>query len=397
MNIKDKPSSPSVVIDPRDIDTLVQNVGQKSLTKYKSTWMEFVRFSGISNEKKPTETDFYNFLHKKYVGKCTGNSIKNVYWHLNKFYKELYNGQLADFPNLHSFVEKCLAKNNSTRKESAFTKSEINRFLREAQDENRYWLLRKVVACLAYSCGTKLSELHGLSRKSVQLCPDGYVVNFPPTVKRARSSFLIPKREVDGVCFATIIENYINALKADVVIQLENDPFLVTGRAPGKCVSRFFNHPLSIGMLRDIGKDIASFLGLEYPAFYTGDCIGKLTSGEQMKTLTLDFKEDNGTKRRNSEQQNDSNPNKRPSLDQDCTKCVQYKRENEELLLKEKRYTDEIEQLKNEVTSLRGQLQIAQCKRIQANELPTLQVKTEPKDETDQIEIKQEPVDPLQL
>ena len=398
VNQVSKPASASIVVDPRDIDTLVQNVGKKSLTKYKSTWMEFVRFSGISNVKKPTESDFFNFLHKKHVAKCTGNSIKNVYWHLNKFYKELYNGQLSDYPKLHLFVESCLTKGNSTRKESSFTKSEIHRFLREAHDENRYWLLRKVVACLAYSCGMKLSELHGLSRKSVLPCPDGFVVNFPPTVKRHTSSFLIPRREVDGVCFATIIENYISALKSDVVIQQENDPFLVTGRAPGKCVSRFFNHPLSIGMLRDIGKDIATFLKLEYPAFYTGDCIGKLTYGEQMKTLT--FMEDNnkiGAKRRNSEQQNESNPSKRPSLDEECPKCTQLKQQNAELVLKDKQNSEEIEQLKNELTTLRGQLQMAQCKTIQANEPPKVQVKTEPKDDTDQIEIKQELVDPLQF
>ena len=64
------------------------------------------------------------------------------------------------------------------KKAKVFTKEELFRFLRFPGSGDRYLLVRKVVAVIAYCGGNRLGEVKSLTMDSVKLCERGYTVTF---------------------------------------------------------------------------------------------------------------------------------------------------------------------------------------------------------------------------
>ena len=154
---------------------------------------------------------------------------------------------------------------------------EILRFLASAPSNNRFWTIRKVVISLAYLGGNRLCELRHSTQSSLERCAEGYIFNFTPAKQRGHvrtSKFLIPRGKTSaGVCFATLIDNYREALNYDNVPLLPSSPFLYTGRpASGSKPSKFINSPVGENSLRKFGVDMATFLELPHPQKYTGHC-----------------------------------------------------------------------------------------------------------------------------
>ena len=82
-------------------------------------------------------------------------------------------------------------KGEEVKKANIFTREEILKFIKTADEKNRYWFSRKIVAILAYLGGTRLKEMRGLTRDCVQPCPEGFYVTFIPAkqqfhVKRSK-------------------------------------------------------------------------------------------------------------------------------------------------------------------------------------------------------------------
>ena len=66
---------------------------------------------------------------------------------------------------------------------------QIDRFLRDGSNENRYILVRKVVAIVAIAGGQKAHDLRGLSMSNIRPLPEGtgYRVTHPPCQKSKRT------------------------------------------------------------------------------------------------------------------------------------------------------------------------------------------------------------------
>lgn len=76
---------------------------------------------------------------------------------------------------------------------------------------------------------------------------------------------------------ARIIDIYYETLTFDSISLRPGGHFLYTGRAAtedngNRRQSRFYNVPMGINAMRDIGKDVAKFLKLENADQYTGHC-----------------------------------------------------------------------------------------------------------------------------
>ena len=163
------------------------------------------------------------------------------------------------------------------KKAEIFTQEEILRFLSTAPSCNRYWAIRKVVLTLAYFGGNRLFELRNAKQSSLERCAEGFYFNYVPAKQRGHiktSKFLIPRGKTSsGTCFATIIEDYREALNHDNIPVGPEAPFLYTGRpATDSKPSKFINSPIGENALRKVGVDIATFLELPQPEKYTGHC-----------------------------------------------------------------------------------------------------------------------------
>ena len=84
-----------VEINPHDLTGVCRLMTSKSFTAYKATWLEFVSFAEISTEKPPMEEDFTSFFEMKRSAGLAGSTLRVMYSHLNKVFKQLYNQNLG--------------------------------------------------------------------------------------------------------------------------------------------------------------------------------------------------------------------------------------------------------------------------------------------------------------
>ena len=100
-------------------------------------------------------------------------------------YQYVYGTQLGDFPGFPLLDQvESYARGETIKKASVFTLEELERFLLEADQDNRYWLVRMVVAVVSYCGGNRLHEVKELIHDDVQLTATGYVVTFQHAKQR---------------------------------------------------------------------------------------------------------------------------------------------------------------------------------------------------------------------
>ena len=90
---------------------------------------------------------------------------------------------MQKWPRLFTLVES-YSRGESVKKAQVFTKDELLKFLQEAGTKNRYYLVRKVVATIAYLGGTRMEELRSLTFDSIKPIPEGYEVEFKVAKQR---------------------------------------------------------------------------------------------------------------------------------------------------------------------------------------------------------------------
>ena len=102
------------------------------------------------------------------------------------------------WPNLVEYCKNRQAKISPSTgpKHLTFTQDQMDRFLQEASNENRYILVRKLIAIMAISGSQRAQDLRALSLGSVKQLPDGgFRVTHPNSdQKRVAKTRLIEKR-----------------------------------------------------------------------------------------------------------------------------------------------------------------------------------------------------------
>ena len=86
-------------------------------------------------------------------------------------------------------------------------------------------------------------------------------------------SFIIPQGNDDGVCYASIMKTYLDALVHDQVDLRPESPLIRIGRKSTPTTnSCFLNMPMGKNYLCDIGRYIANYLKLPDHLEYSISC-----------------------------------------------------------------------------------------------------------------------------
>ena len=120
------------------------------------------------------------------------------------------------------------------------------RFLREAPDEDRYWLARKAVGVISYLGKIKCSDCRNIDQEDVKFTKQGIKIKFQPDgEKESKVIYISNEKSEDGIHFTSIIQTYHEALKRDDIPVFPNSPFLFTGRRKAnELESKFVNSAL---------------------------------------------------------------------------------------------------------------------------------------------------------
>ena len=131
------------------------------------------------------------------------------------------------------------------------------------------WALWKAVISLNFNGGVRGIELRGLTVGSLEESDEGIWVTYTQGKQQVvtENRFLVPfDRERPDLCFATPIIEYLNLLRESHPNLHAEDPLFYRALKNGKY------SPQVVGQhkLADIGKVVASRLGLDNPKQYTG-------------------------------------------------------------------------------------------------------------------------------
>lgn len=182
------------------------------------------------------------------------------------------------WPEIRDFVIAC-SKGETVKKACPFDDEDINRFLVQADNSNRYLLVRKAIAIMAICGGNRMDELRRMKLSDVHPVSKGYNVTFHHSKERAQirpHTFLIPYREANnnnGPCYGSILKTYLETVNDDLQEKVSDDILFYRGTKPSPTKSsQFVQSPVGKNTIADTGKEIASWLGLSDPGRYTGHC-----------------------------------------------------------------------------------------------------------------------------
>ena len=185
----DEESYEDINIDLNNIPQFaIDGVKKETLIKYKRSWREFLSIAKVKRGNEPTKEDVELYFNCKRANGVSYNTLKALYGHLNKMFKMIHNKRLEDFPggSLRKMLE-TWKTDEPVRPEKRLTKAQIIQFLKEADDSDRYFLVRKVIAMVAFLGGLKLSMLRKMTLGSVIPHPKGYAVYIEPDMSLLKS------------------------------------------------------------------------------------------------------------------------------------------------------------------------------------------------------------------
>ena len=289
-----------------------QEIAESTFKKYKRTWQEFLNSAKVNFGNEPTKEDFESyFIFKRENGVAHG-TLKALYSHLSKMFKMMHNKELDNFHG--GSIKRMLEswQEDPKRPDKRLTKAQIIQFLKEADDSDRYLLVRKVIAMLAYLGGLKLSMLRMMTLGSVKPHPKGYAVHMNQDVLKPYSKnqqveetvcFIVPQGGDDGVCYASIMRTFLDALAKDQLDLHPDVPLFRQGkRKTASTPSTFTSLSLGKNNLYNVGKEVAQFLKLpdylEYStkSFLVSTSVELFSSIPSEKTVTsnLEVSEEDG-------------------------------------------------------------------------------------------------------
>ena len=144
----------------KDVRNLRDLPGYKNLEaevfqKYEKSWLDFIEKYSISSEKEPEESDFTHFF-ENLKGYLSPSTMWSIFSHLNKAVFELFGYKIqAKFPQIAMSLKKH-SKNYVAKRSKSFSKENLDEFFATMDIRNRYFLVRAVVAIMAFFGGNKI-------------------------------------------------------------------------------------------------------------------------------------------------------------------------------------------------------------------------------------------------
>ena len=170
---------------------------------------------------------------------------------------------------------------------SALTRDQIQRALQlPPENESHEWSLKKCAMSLSYCGGIRGMELRSLTFGSLDQDEEGLWVTFKQSKTQAVETkrFLIPfNNERPDLCFARPIMEYKQLLLESLPDLRPEDPLFFKPLKNGK----FSRQVIGKQKLSEIGKDVASRLGLPNPGTYTEHGWRRASATEAANQVTL--------------------------------------------------------------------------------------------------------------
>ena len=174
----DEESYEDINIDLNNVPQFaIDGVRKETLHKYKRSWQDFLSIAKVKDGNEPTKEDFQVYFNCKRANGISYATLRALYSHLNKMFKMIHNKEIDNFPggSLKNMLD-TWKYDDPVRPDKRLTKAQIIQFLKEADDSDRYLLVRKVIAMLAYLGGLKLLKLREMTLGCVKPHPKGYAV-----------------------------------------------------------------------------------------------------------------------------------------------------------------------------------------------------------------------------
>ena len=170
------------------------------------------------------------------------------------------NVDISKFTNLIAFLKR-KASGYQAKKSKVFTKLEIERFMKEADDKE--FLLAKVVLIVGVFGACRREEITFLTVDAIKDCQSFISVKIPNTKTHFPRVFTITEGPIDGINFLHVFRKYAKLRPLNVTHQR----FFLTYRKNQCCTL-----PVGINTIGGMPKKIAEFLGLSNAIEYTGHC-----------------------------------------------------------------------------------------------------------------------------
>jgi len=213
--------------------------------------------------RPPSEDEMLAFIkHLREDKAMASSTLWAMYSMINSVSKGKYSFNMKQYSKVSQLLKSC--DTDVQKKANIFQTKDINRFVHEDGISTPYWLVRKVVACLAYYGGLRSTEVMGLQVELCESTPEGVYVTHTRTKQRSdqRSSarFLVPRTE-ENSC-ADVLDLYLRAIKD--TLGKDTGRLLWTGTA-----KIFINTPLGRNTVSKIPQEMALRLQLQNPDGYS--------------------------------------------------------------------------------------------------------------------------------
>ncbi|XP_061723705.1 uncharacterized protein LOC133529938 [Cydia pomonella] len=147
------------------------------------------------------------------------------------------------------------------KKAKTFSPEELKKFIEEAPDQNH--LFNKVAVILGIMGACRRQELHNLKNNNIIDAQETLVVHIMNTKNRIDRTF-------------TVTGKYYHICKKYMILRPDNcnDLNFFVRYANGKC----FAQNIGLNTFGQLGKNVASYLGLLNPELYTGHCFRRTSA-----------------------------------------------------------------------------------------------------------------------
>lgn len=245
--------------DDDDEVQVIASLPEKSRATYESAYAKFESWC----QKKDVKEIDENIMLAYFSQECATRKPSSTWSHYSMIKASIHlkkNVNIGKFIRLTMMLKR-KAVGYKPKRSKILTRADIERFLREADDETYLAIKVALILGVMGSCCrekfTKMTMAHIEDRGSL------INVLLPDPKNKACRYFTVTEGDLTGVNMVEIIRKYIS-LRPPKTEHMR----LFLGYRGGKCVSQ----PIGINTFGDFPKRIATFLQLPNPELYTGHC-----------------------------------------------------------------------------------------------------------------------------
>ncbi|KAJ8912394.1 hypothetical protein NQ315_013460 [Exocentrus adspersus] len=232
----------------------------KSKDKYKKIYNRFTSWCEKKNLKNHLQEKvllaYFSELSKSY----SSSSLWAFYSMIRAVASMKNNIDISKYAQLQAFLKR-KSEGYKPKKSRTFTKEEIARFLKEADDKK--FLLTKVGLVIGIAGACRKQELTNLLNEKVKDKGSVFHIEITTTKTKISREFFITSGGFEGINMVEIVRRYKSLRPSNT----GHDRFFV-GFRQGVCIRQ----PVGINTFGNMPKNIASFLNLPYLEQYTGHC-----------------------------------------------------------------------------------------------------------------------------